>query len=59
MKSKKDNSKLNFNKKNIIELNSKSIDAVNGGGITTTRTLSNITTIIDFSKNTLCTSDAK
>lgn len=59
MKSTNKNNRLDFNKKNIIELNNQVISNVKGGGITTTRTLSDITTIVDFSKNTLCTSDAK
>ena len=49
--------KLDFNKKDIISLNEKSLTEVKGGWPTTS--LSNITTITDFSKNTLCTSDMK
>jgi len=53
----KEKIKLEFNKKDIISLNNKSLAEVKGGWPTTS--LSNITTITDFSKDTLCTSDVK
>ncbi len=56
MKSQDKSKKLDFGKRNIIELNNNSLSTVNGGGTTT---ISNITTIINFSKDTLCTSDVK
>lgn len=55
MKTNEGKIKLNFGKRNIIELNNTNLKSVRGGGTT----FSNITTITDFSKNTLCTSDIK
>jgi hypothetical protein len=49
--------KLDFSKKDIISLNNESLSEIKGGWPTTS--LSNITTITDFSRDTLCTSDAK
>lgn len=48
--------KLKLAKRDIIELNSTALRDINGGYTTT---VSNVTTIINFSKNTLCTSDLK
>lgn len=56
MKSQKN--KLAFNKAVVTELNSTQLHYIHGGGNTTTLT-TNITTITNFSKNTLCTSDVK
>jgi hypothetical protein len=49
--------KLDFNKRDVISLNEKSLIEIKGGWPTTS--LSNITTITNFSKDTLCTSDVK
>lgn len=48
--------KLTFNKNSILELNDKKTKKIIGGGFTI---ISKITTITDFSKNTLCQSDVK
>jgi len=49
--------KLALNKKTITALEAKEIANINGGFPVTA--LCNITDIINFSKDTLCTSDAK
>ena len=49
--------KLDFNKRDIVSLSNKSLAEIKGGWTTTS--LSNITTITNFSKDTLCTSDIK
>lgn len=50
-------SKLELNKEVITKLDSTYLETINGGIIT--RTTCSIPDITNFSKNTLCTSDAK
>jgi len=50
---------LNFKATNVAELNNNNLNHVIGGGITTTSNITKITDIINMSKDTLCTSDAK
>lgn len=53
---KTQDTKLRLAKRDVIELNSEALKDIKGGWTTT---VSNITTIINFSKDTLCTSDVK
>ena len=53
---KTQNSTLDFKKNVISELNNADLSKIKGGWTTATLT-TNLTTITDFSKNTLCTSD--
>ena len=50
--------KLTFQKKTVTELTSYELDTIKGGTATTFIGTGTIITIINFSKNTLCTSDA-
>ncbi|WP_044401206.1 hypothetical protein [Lacinutrix sp. Hel_I_90] len=55
MKTQSTKQQLNLVKNNIIELNNTSLNNIRGGW--TTSLLSNVSTITNFSKDTLCTSD--
>lgn len=57
MKTQKENNKLSLEKKDIIELNTRSLTEIKGGWTTTS--LSNLTTLTNFSADTICTSDAQ
>ena len=57
MKTRKENNELSFEKKNAMELNKRSLTEIKRGWTTTS--LSNLTTLTNFSVDTICTSDAQ
>ncbi|WAC01023.1 class I lanthipeptide [Lacinutrix neustonica] len=55
MKKQNTKNQLSLEKKDVVELNHISLNEIKGG--TTVTSFPNLTTIINFSKDTLCTSD--
>ncbi|MBP2833390.1 class I lanthipeptide [Aquimarina sp. U1-2] len=59
MKNQKFTKRLKFDKISVSELDSSKLATVNGGTATATIHISDITSIVNMSKNTICTSDAR
>ncbi len=57
VKTRKENNESSFEKKNVMGLNKRSLTEIKGGWTTTF--LSNLTTLTNFSRDTICTSDAQ